>query len=153
MSFKFLSFELSSKEERENKIYFLKREFHVIVGEEGSVRWALGQESGVGGTQGCGRWGEARAGCPAKRLDGRGTKVCLCFGQSFGVRASSPLASGQQEKRLHCPSSREPGAMEGDPEDSDISDNEIHHQVQAGDGECGFFQRATACDPLEASPS
>ncbi|XP_004399188.1 PREDICTED: zonadhesin [Odobenus rosmarus divergens] len=35
-----------------------------------------------------------------------------------------------------------PGLVEGDPEDADISNDEIYHWVQAKDGECGFFQRA-----------
>lgn len=56
--------------------------------------------------------------------------------EPLGGRASSPLASRKWEKSLHFFSlHRNPG----DPEESDISNDEMKHQVAAKDGECGFF--------------
>lgn len=91
----------------------------------------------------CGRWGEIRAACPAKNVQ-RGGGLRSGCSLNKAVRGWRPALWLLENQRKDCTVRlrRNPGLVEGDAEDSGISNDEINHWMWAKDGECGFFERA-----------
>lgn len=155
MSFKFLSFELSSKRERENKIYFLKCEFPRDCGRgrvcevgPGAGEWSRREghrDAGGGGRLGLGAlqnvWtgGGPRSACASdSRLGSGRTALWLLGNRGKDCIVDLPGNLGPWKVILRIRTFPTMRFITG---------------CGLGMGNVAFSKGPKACDPLEASPS